>query len=82
MVQYDCVPRYSPSLYITEEALKRQQAGYGQVQFNYDGRPTTEEQPTLPQHGPEEAEEPDDPFEPHPDFEIPRHIEPVSDIII
>lgn len=45
--------------------------------FNYDGPPS--EAPALPQHGPEEAEEPEDPFESMPNFDIPRHIEPVRE---
>lgn len=59
--------------------MKRQKVGYGQVGFNYDGDAAASDQ--LPQHGPEEAtdeQEPDDPFEAMPNFEIPRHIEPVG----
>lgn len=71
------VPVIQFNSYISaEEELKRQKAGYGQVEFNYDA---ANEPSKLPQHGPEAAaEEPDDPFEPMPNFEIPRHIDPVG----
>lgn len=72
MVLYGIENALSP---LPEEILKRQKLGYGQVEFSYDGAQTPA------QIGPKEAteEEPeDDPFEPMPDFEIPRHIEPVS----
>lgn len=63
-----------------EELLKRQTSGYGQIGFNYDG--ASGEQPLTP-HGPEEAspeadQEPDDPFEPLPNFDIPIYVELVS----
>lgn len=53
-------------------------SGYGQIGFNYDGQ--TDSQPELPQHGPVEEtveQEPDDPFQPMPNFDIPIYIETV-----